>query len=90
MYPYPYQLWIIPMFTLGFTRQYRATLEPKHDLFSRKIILSMLNGIYYVGPFGVFKLGHAVDRIEICLRNKPRDTHMDCYEELCGINKSTF
>lgn len=56
------------MFTLGFTRHYRATLDPKHDLVSRKIGLSMLNGFYYASPFGVLKLMHAIDRIEIFVR----------------------
>jgi hypothetical protein len=90
MYPYPYSLWILPMFTLGFTRHYRATLEPRHDLVSRKIGFSMLNGFYYASPFGALKLMHAIDRIEIFVRDKPRDTHHDCYKELFGINHSTF
>lgn len=78
------------MCTLGFTRQYRAKMEPRHDLLSRKIGLSMINGMYYASPFGVFKLIHAIDRIEIFLRDKSRDTHRDCYEELFGINNNTF
>lgn len=90
MYPYPYSLWILPMCTLGFTRQYRAKMEPRHDLLSRKIGLSMINGMYYASPFGVFKLIHAIDRIEIFVRDKSRDTHKDCYEELFGINNNTF
>ena len=90
MYPYPYSLWVLPMFTLGFTRQYRATFPPKHDLWSRKIVFSMLNGAYYTSPLGVFKLMHAIDRIEIFVRDKARDTHLDCFEGLFGINNSTF
>ncbi len=90
MYPYPYSLWVAPMFTLGFTRQYRSTLPPKHDLYSRKMGWSILNGAYYASPFGIFKLIHAIDRIEIFVRDIPRDTYLNCYEELVGINESTF
>ena len=90
MYPYPYSLWVVPMFTLGFTRQYRSTVPPTHDLLTRKMIFSFLNGAYYASPFGVFKLMHAMDRIEIFLKDTPRHIHMDCYEELFGVNESTF
>ena len=78
------------MFTLGFIRQYRAILPPKHDLASRRLVFSALNGLYYASPMGVVKLIHAVDRIEIFIKNTPRERHDDCYEELIGKNNDTF
>jgi hypothetical protein len=90
MYPYPYSLWIAPMMTLGVVRQFRADLPPSQNFVTRRILFSGLNGCYYATPMGIFKLVHALDRIELFIRDSPREHHSDCYEEMVGSNPNTF
>lgn len=81
--------WCAPMFTYGAIRGYRAEQQTAL-LFSDKLCNSLINGFCYVYPFGIVKLIHVMDRIEVRVTNRNPDDFPYIYQEARGINKNVL
>jgi hypothetical protein len=83
--------WMVPMYSYGFYRGIQSEYKPPMDLMTHKIMYSTINGVYYTSPWGILKLCHLMNRIEISMFKK--NSHKDypsSYEELFSINKNVF
>ena len=88
---YPFvTLWVTPMFTYGFTRQWNVNHEDPFKLLSFRLLLSMGNGFMYSSPLGLFSLLNLTNRTEIYITNKNKDIYKDQYKELIGYNFNTI
>jgi len=86
-----YLYWAVPMGSYGFYRGMKSSYKHPFDLTSHKILCSFMNGFIYASPFGIFKLIHLIDRIEIFMNKKNRfELYQSCYEESNGINHNIF
>jgi hypothetical protein len=86
-----YLLWGVPMFSYGTYRGWKSEYEHPFDLTSYKIMNSIANGVWYASPWGVFKLIHLMDRIEIFLyKRNTYERYKSCYEEFLGTNHNVF
>jgi len=90
MNPLLLRYWCAPMFTYGAIRGYRAELPSNQNLLSDKICNSFANGCVYASPFGMFKLIHIVDRIEIISRHLDPTKYPTIYVEGRGMNQHVF
>ena len=87
-------LWIVPMFSFGFAREWNNHTH-KLNKQSQKSD-SIFNGLYYISPFGLFKLYHFSKRLEFDYKKKNnimieynKYNHY-CYYEYNGYNKNLF
>ena len=74
------------MFLFGFLRCLRGEYKSPHDLIVTRLMLSTLNGIYYVTPAGIIKFMELLDRIHIYMSNRDPDKYKWVYEEIDLMN----
>jgi len=87
--------WIIPMFSLGFAREYNTLLYINTQRsFKERVFMSTVNGLIYSSPYGLIKLRDLKKRIDIeeNINKYHEKYHIEsaCYNEICGTNYKKY
>lgn len=79
------------MFIYGFARQMRCTIRPEDQLYSDRILYSVVNGFMYGNPlcFGS-PLMRTADRIQIHYQGLDPTLYSSSYHEIRGENRNVI
>lgn len=65
----------------GAYRFWRSDLQPPSDLYGHRFAGSILNGIWYASPYGVFKLFNLMNRVNIYYEGRDPSNYPNAYQE---------
>ena len=82
--------WVVPMFAYGTYRGWTSEFKAPFDLISHRVFLSLVNGVCYSSPMGIFKLIHTFNRLEIYYKKKSPKLYPRSYEEIYMKNHRVF
>ena len=79
------------MFVYGFARQMRSTLRQDDNLYSNRVLYSVVNGIMYGNPLCVGSpILRLADRMQIRYQGLDPTLHSSSYCEFCGENRNVI
>lgn len=61
--------WMTPMFVYGFTRTFRGEYPEPINLYTHRLVFSLLSGVMYASPVGVLKLLETANRAQVKYMN---------------------
>ena len=79
------------MFVYGFARQMRCTMRPEDNLYSDRILYSVVNGFVYGNPiFFGSPIMRIADRIQIRYQGLDPAPYSSSYREIRGENRNVI
>lgn len=77
------------MFPYGVYRGWNCKEDHMNRLITQRIGWSLLNGVAYTTPMGIYYLFKQVNRFDIEYHKLDKKQYSYCYEECFGINDDT-
>ena len=84
-----YWKWCSVMFPYGLYRGWNCEKSDMNTLITQRVVWSVLNGVTYTTPVGIYQLFMQLNRLDISYHKLDKNKYSYCYEEFYGINYNT-